>query len=181
MSGYRWAAVHFAPYIHSVYLPNSPGTVYSVYSPYSPGIIYSVYSPNSAVNYLLSILAELTRNSLSVSRALVASSSRRILGLRIKARAMAILCFWPPESWVPFSPVSKRKGQQCFVHWFLLFFFKHIIEHAKRVSLFSSFKARSERTIYWYCSSVSFSPLREHLSLLLHTLWCGSRNNVYVC
>ena len=42
--------------------------------------------------------------SLSVSRAEVASSRRSILGSRIKALAMAIRCFWPPDSCVPLSP-----------------------------------------------------------------------------
>ncbi|RLW11216.1 hypothetical protein DV515_00001494, partial [Chloebia gouldiae] len=34
----------------------------------------------------------------------VASSRSRIWGLRTRARAMAMRCFWPPESWVPLSP-----------------------------------------------------------------------------
>lgn len=42
--------------------------------------------------------------SLSVSSAEVASSSSRTWGLRRIARAMAIRCFWPPDSWVPLSP-----------------------------------------------------------------------------
>ena len=42
--------------------------------------------------------------SLSVSKADVASSKRRIFGLRTSARAMAILCFCPPEINVPLSP-----------------------------------------------------------------------------
>ncbi|GJC96126.1 hypothetical protein ColKHC_04952 [Colletotrichum higginsianum] len=36
----------------------------------------------------------------------VASSSRRILGSRIRARAMEMRCFWPPESEKPFDPIS---------------------------------------------------------------------------
>ncbi len=39
------------------------------------------------------------------SRALVASSKRRIAGFFRMARAMAIRCFWPPESCTPRSPV----------------------------------------------------------------------------
>ena len=48
--------------------------------------------------------ASCTTFSLSVSRAEVASSSRRILGLRTKARAIATRCFWPPDSCAPRSP-----------------------------------------------------------------------------
>mmetsp|Transcript_23973 Transcript_23973/g.56520 ORF Transcript_23973/g.56520 Transcript_23973/m.56520 type:complete len:172 (-) Transcript_23973:1243-1758(-) len=42
----------------------------------------------------------------SASKALVASSRRRIFGFRTRARAMAILCFWPPLSCTPRSPTS---------------------------------------------------------------------------
>lgn len=45
-------------------------------------------------------------DSLSVSRAEVASSSKSILGFRTKALAMATLCFWPPLSWAPLSPTK---------------------------------------------------------------------------
>lgn len=48
----------------------------------------------------------LTKYSDSASSALVASSSNRIVGFLIKARAMAIRCFWPPDNWVPLSPHS---------------------------------------------------------------------------
>mmetsp|Transcript_11837 Transcript_11837/g.29653 ORF Transcript_11837/g.29653 Transcript_11837/m.29653 type:complete len:166 (+) Transcript_11837:402-899(+) len=50
--------------------------------------------------------------SLLLSRALVASSSSSTLGFDTMARAMAMRCFWPPESCVPRSPhmVSKRWG-----------------------------------------------------------------------
>ena len=44
--------------------------------------------------------------SLSVSSADVASSNKSILGLRIKARAMEILCFCPPDINVPLSPTN---------------------------------------------------------------------------
>lgn len=46
------------------------------------------------------------------SNALVASSSNKIFGLRMTALAMAILCFWPPESCAPFEPttVSNLSG-----------------------------------------------------------------------
>ena len=39
-----------------------------------------------------------------VSNADVASSSRRISGFRTRARAMAILCFCPPDNCAPRSP-----------------------------------------------------------------------------
>ena len=44
--------------------------------------------------------------SLSESSADVASSSNIIFGFRIKARAIAILCFCPPEINVAFSPTK---------------------------------------------------------------------------
>ena len=40
----------------------------------------------------------------SKSNAEVASSRSRIFGFRIRARASAILCFWPPERRTPFVP-----------------------------------------------------------------------------
>lgn len=42
--------------------------------------------------------AWLTKVSDSASRALVASSKIRMSGFLRRARAMASLCFWPPES-----------------------------------------------------------------------------------
>mmetsp|Transcript_70101 Transcript_70101/g.194929 ORF Transcript_70101/g.194929 Transcript_70101/m.194929 type:complete len:91 (+) Transcript_70101:2241-2513(+) len=51
-------------------------------------------------------IACLTRRSLSVSRALVASSSNKILGSRIMALAIATRCFWPPLSVAPRSPTA---------------------------------------------------------------------------
>jgi len=47
-----------------------------------------------------------TNFSLSVSSALVASSRRRILGLRISARAIASRCFWPPLRSTPLEPTE---------------------------------------------------------------------------
>lgn len=48
--------------------------------------------------------------SFSASKADVASSNSRIFGSRIRALAMATLCFWPPDIWIPRSPtmVSYR-------------------------------------------------------------------------
>ena len=42
----------------------------------------------------------------SLSSALVASSRMRMRGSARKARAMAMRCFWPPESLQPRSPSS---------------------------------------------------------------------------
>mmetsp|Transcript_163292 Transcript_163292/g.396872 ORF Transcript_163292/g.396872 Transcript_163292/m.396872 type:complete len:252 (-) Transcript_163292:1424-2179(-) len=53
------------------------------------------------------------RRSVSLSRALVASSKITRLGLLSIARAIATLCFWPPESdWPPLpTSVSKPSGK----------------------------------------------------------------------
>ena len=48
--------------------------------------------------------ASWTTRSDSESKALVASSKSRIRGRLIMARAMAILCFWPPDICTPLSP-----------------------------------------------------------------------------
>mmetsp|Transcript_31754 Transcript_31754/g.82982 ORF Transcript_31754/g.82982 Transcript_31754/m.82982 type:complete len:196 (+) Transcript_31754:698-1285(+) len=48
--------------------------------------------------------AACTTRSDSVSRADVASSSTRIRGSRTSARAIAMRCFCPPDSWMPLSP-----------------------------------------------------------------------------
>ena len=50
--------------------------------------------------------ASCTIRSLSLSSALVASSSKSILGFLSKARAIAIRCFCPPDNCVPRSPHS---------------------------------------------------------------------------
>lgn len=49
-----------------------------------------------------------TTCSLSASRSLVESSRTSICGFRIRALAMAILCFWPPDTLPPFSPASSE-------------------------------------------------------------------------
>lgn len=56
--------------------------------------------------------ALLTRVSDSASRAEVASSRMRMSGFLTSARAMAMRCFWPPESCVPRAPtcVSSPSG-----------------------------------------------------------------------
>lgn len=48
--------------------------------------------------------ASCTMASLLLSSAEVAMSKSRILGFRMRALAMAILCFWPPLIWPPPSP-----------------------------------------------------------------------------
>mmetsp|Transcript_3973 Transcript_3973/g.8828 ORF Transcript_3973/g.8828 Transcript_3973/m.8828 type:complete len:81 (-) Transcript_3973:2090-2332(-) len=49
-------------------------------------------------------IASCTTSSDSESRAEVASSNSNSLGFPINTRAMAILCFCPPESCDPLSP-----------------------------------------------------------------------------
>ena len=44
--------------------------------------------------------------SLSLSRALVASSKIRIGGFFKNTLAILILCFWPPDNLVPLSPTK---------------------------------------------------------------------------
>jgi len=61
--------------------------------------------------------------SLSVSRAEVASSSRRILGFLTNARAIAMRCFWPPLNCVPLPPTFvaypwDRQAIQLFIFLF---------------------------------------------------------------
>ena len=50
-----------------------------------------------------------TTCSFLLSRAEVASSRRRTLGWRRMTRAMATLCFWPPEIWDPLTPTFLLK------------------------------------------------------------------------
>ncbi|RUS29250.1 hypothetical protein BC938DRAFT_480879 [Jimgerdemannia flammicorona] len=51
--------------------------------------------------------ASCTSFSDSESKADVASSNNRILGCLIKARAMAIRCFWPPDNCEPWIVSTK--------------------------------------------------------------------------
>mmetsp|Transcript_43623 Transcript_43623/g.85237 ORF Transcript_43623/g.85237 Transcript_43623/m.85237 type:complete len:144 (-) Transcript_43623:52-483(-) len=62
-----------------------------------------------------------TARSLSVSRALVASSSSRMRGLPTTARAMAMRCFCPPLICAPLSPhsVSYPSGRLLIKLWAL--------------------------------------------------------------
>ena len=41
------------------------------------------------------------------SKAEVASSSNKILGFLKIALAIATLCFWPPDIWLPFTPTPR--------------------------------------------------------------------------
>ena len=49
----------------------------------------------------------------SVSKADVASSNSNIFGFRIKARAMAMHCFCPPERWLPLGPTFVLYPCEC--------------------------------------------------------------------
>mmetsp|Transcript_124311 Transcript_124311/g.362986 ORF Transcript_124311/g.362986 Transcript_124311/m.362986 type:complete len:107 (-) Transcript_124311:1581-1901(-) len=53
--------------------------------------------------------AACTTFSDTVSKADVASSKIRMAGSRTTARAMAMRCFWPPESCTPLSPTGVSK------------------------------------------------------------------------
>mmetsp|Transcript_4825 Transcript_4825/g.9437 ORF Transcript_4825/g.9437 Transcript_4825/m.9437 type:complete len:95 (+) Transcript_4825:610-894(+) len=63
--------------------------------------------------------AIVTKCSDSASNADVASSRSRILGSRRMARAIATLCFWPPDSCTPRSPtiVSYFSGNPSIKSW----------------------------------------------------------------
>ena len=55
--------------------------------------------------FLYLSIASYTSFSFILSRADVASSSR-IIGVSFKiALAIEILCFWPPDNLIPFSPI----------------------------------------------------------------------------
>lgn len=95
----------------------------------------------------LDILFILLTFSLSVSRADVASSSKRILGLRTSARAIAIRCFCPPDNWVPFSPSLVSYPYKKWVienntlyFWSLIIFgdghFEQLLNYKYRVTCF---------------------------------------------
>jgi hypothetical protein len=53
---------------------------------------------------LILSMAAYTSFSFFLSKALVASSKRSIFGFLMKALAIAILYFWPPESYPPALP-----------------------------------------------------------------------------
>lgn len=57
--------------------------------------------------------AWLTNVSDSASSALVASSRMRMSGFLMRARAMAMRCFCPPESCVPRAPTCVSKPSGC--------------------------------------------------------------------
>ena len=71
----------------------------------APWMVLSRWAMMSTVRPLVArSRASCTTRSDSASNALVASSSTRMQGFLIKARAMAMRCFWPPESVAPRSP-----------------------------------------------------------------------------
>uniref|UniRef100_A0A7C9F2E3 Uncharacterized protein n=1 Tax=Opuntia streptacantha TaxID=393608 RepID=A0A7C9F2E3_OPUST len=73
----------------------------------TPRIVESRWATSTVVRPLMSLSsASWSTHSDSASRALVASSSRRMAGSLSTALAMAILCFCPPESWTPRSPTA---------------------------------------------------------------------------
>jgi len=65
--------------------------------------------------------ASCTIFSFSWSSALVASSRRRTFGFLMTALAIAILCFYPPEIWLPFGPTFLSKPLPSFDLSFLSF------------------------------------------------------------
>jgi len=68
-------------------------------------------------SYLILSIAACTSFSFFLSRALVASSSRRILGFLMKALAMASLCFCPPDSYPPALPTFVSIPFSCILSW----------------------------------------------------------------
>jgi len=76
-----------------------------------------------------------TALSFTLSKADVASSKRRILGFFKNALARAILCFYPPESWLPPEPPTYVSN------FFSSFSTKSQILAALRASMISSSEA----------------------------------------
>ncbi|PON42697.1 hypothetical protein TorRG33x02_265050 [Trema orientale] len=73
----------------------------------TPLIVDRRWATSTVVRPLMSRSnASCSTHSDSASRALVASSKRSIVGSLRTALAIAILCFWPPESWTPLSPTG---------------------------------------------------------------------------
>lgn len=67
---------------------------------------------------IISSIAAYTTRSDYVSSADVASSSMRIGGFLRMARAMAMRCFWPPDSCTPASPTHVlRPSGSCEMKW----------------------------------------------------------------
>jgi hypothetical protein len=75
-----------------------------------------MYTITTSLTLQLKLEANIQTFSLSVSSADVASSNKSILGLRIKARAMAILCFCPPDINVPLSPTKVSYPYQNYLY-----------------------------------------------------------------
>mmetsp|Transcript_4968 Transcript_4968/g.13984 ORF Transcript_4968/g.13984 Transcript_4968/m.13984 type:complete len:130 (-) Transcript_4968:857-1246(-) len=70
--------------------------------------------PGLAAPSIRRSMAACTRASFSASRWDVASSRIRSRGRRRKARAMAILCRWPPLRWLPPSPTFESRPSSIF-------------------------------------------------------------------
>mmetsp|Transcript_24540 Transcript_24540/g.31214 ORF Transcript_24540/g.31214 Transcript_24540/m.31214 type:complete len:99 (+) Transcript_24540:52-348(+) len=70
---------------------------------------FTVLNRCATINVVRSFIrvssADCTAYSDAASRALVASSNTKILGFFTMARAMAILCFCPPDKVIPRSPI----------------------------------------------------------------------------
>jgi len=90
-----------------------------------------------------------------LSKAEVASSRRRIFGFLIKALAIAILYFWPPDSYPPLEPTMVSTP---FSFIFLLI----------KVHALASFKA------YSISSSVAFGLANNKFSLIVVLKRIGS-------
>ena len=88
------------------------------------------------------------------SSADVASSKIKILGFFIRARAMATLCFWPPESLEPLSPQTfSNPGCNCYSCALTLFL---SMSSSNNVLYLSSTCVRLFRRIkFWKLSSGS--------------------------
>lgn len=97
------SAFHLSEYLTSTMRPLLMTQMRS-----APWMVLSRWAMISTVRPLVALSrASCTTRSDSASRALVASSSTRMLGFLIRARAMAMRCFWPPDSVAPRSPGSE--------------------------------------------------------------------------
>lgn len=93
---------------YSFTLPSSMNQIRSAFS-----IVFSLWAMQSTVIFAPSastflMVYWMTLSDL-LSRAEVASSKMSNSGLRMRARAMAMRCFCPPESFDPPKPMSKSR------------------------------------------------------------------------
>ena len=124
------------------------------------------------------ILIPWTRLSECASKAEVASSRIRIFGFRTRARAMTILCRWPPDNKTPLSPISvsfldfcivqKRGTCPICVSRFYRFFNKlcykrrrikknHLLHLKSDPKPFSNFSMNSIAFALWHAAIISSS------------------------